>query len=160
MEGKKKSIFKRWWFWAVVVIIIVAVASANGGEEQSQNATGNIDQKPGNASPGQSVTTTAPDQSVTPTATPEAKKPDLELLDHKSTSDQFSSYIEGTIKNNTKKEYGYVQVEINLYDKDGAQVGSTFANTTNLEPGGTWKFKAIVLEENVASYKIKDITGF
>lgn len=90
----------------------------------------------------------------------EAGKPKLEVLDHKVESDEYTRYVVGTVKNNTKKEYGYVQVEINLYDKDGAQVGSTLANANNLEAGGTWKFKAFVLEENAASYKIKDVTGF
>ena len=66
----------------------------------------------------------------------------------------------GTVKNNTKKQYKYVQVEINLYDKDGNQVGSTMSNVNNLEPGATWKFKAPVFEEKAASFKIKEVTGF
>ena len=40
--------------------------------------------------------------------------------------------IEGTIKNNTDKQYSYVQVTFNLYDKDGAQIGSALANINNL----------------------------
>lgn len=91
----------------------------------------------------------------------ESKNKDLELLEHTSEIGEFGNlFITGTVKNNTKKQYTYVQVEINLYDDDDAQVGSTMANTNNLEPGGKWKFKAVVIEENVKSYKIKDITGF
>lgn len=30
----------------------------------------------------------------------------------------------------------------------------------NLEAGGTWKFKTIVIDDEVASYRIADITGF
>jgi N-acetylmuramoyl-L-alanine amidase CwlA len=76
--------------------------------------------------------------------------------------DQFysSKYIAGTVKNNTNKQYSYVQVEINLYDDAGNQVGSTLANANNLEPGGTWKFKAPIIEEKATKYKVKDVTGF
>lgn len=89
------------------------------------------------------------------------EKQDLELIDSGSKRDEFGNlYITGTIKNNTNKQYKYVQVEINLYDGDGAQIGSTLANTNNLEPGGTWKFKAVALEDGAKSYKIKDVTGF
>lgn len=66
----------------------------------------------------------------------------------------------GILKNTTGREYGYVQIQFNLYDKEGIQVGSTLANINNLEPHGTWKFEAGILEENVTTFKVKDITGF
>lgn len=88
------------------------------------------------------------------------KVPKLEVLDHKTITESYVRYVTGTIRNNTSREYSYVQVEINLYDSSGAQVGSTLANMNNLEPNGLWKFKAPILEENATSYKIKDVTGF
>jgi hypothetical protein len=85
----------------------------------------------------------------------------LELLNKDNVNENGISYVVGTVKNNTSKQYSYVQVEINLYDESGAQIGSTLANTNNLEAGGTWKFKAVVLEDkNVKQYKVKNITGF
>ena len=70
-------------------------------------------------------------------------------------------YIEGTIKNNTDKKYSYVQVTFNLYDESGAQIGTAIDNINNLEPNGTWKFKALGSEgKNVASYKFVEITGW
>jgi hypothetical protein len=68
--------------------------------------------------------------------------------------------IMGTVKNNGGNTYKYVQVTINLYDSSGAQVGSTLANINNLEPGGTWKFSAPILQKDTTSYKVKEITGF
>ena len=81
------------------------------------------------------------------------------------TSDQYGmSYtIEGTIKNNTDKQYSYVQVTFNLYDSDGAQIGTALANINNLEANGIWKFKAIGSLGNgksVASYKLMEIKGW
>lgn len=66
----------------------------------------------------------------------------------------------GLAVNNTDEQLSYVQIEINLYDKDGIQVGSTFSNTNNLEPQGKWKFEAPILEDNVVSYKITGISSF
>lgn len=66
----------------------------------------------------------------------------------------------GTLRNNTKKQYSYVQVEFNLYDNTGAQVGSTLANVNNLEPGGTWAFEAGVLEGRATQAKLKGVSSF
>jgi hypothetical protein len=91
----------------------------------------------------------------------EEQKDDLELLEGtETTKDEFTKYIEGKIRNNTKHEYSYVQVTFNLYDDEGALVDSTLANVNNLEPGGIWKFKAIIMNEDATSFKLSDITGF
>ena len=84
------------------------------------------------------------------------------LVSDKSTTDSLgTTYIEGKIKNNTDKEYSYVQVTFNLYDKDGAQLGTAMDNINNLEPNGIWKYKAMgLVTEKVASYKLVEITGW
>lgn len=87
-------------------------------------------------------------------------KEDLELLEIDCEVDGYNRYIIGTIKNNTKNTYIYVQVSFNLYDKSGAQIGSTMDNINNLEPGGTWKFKALILEDDAVKFKLADITAF
>ena len=52
------------------------------------------------------------------------------------------------------------EVEINLYDKEGVQIGSTLANANHLEPNGKWRFKAVVLEGSAATAKLKGVTAF
>lgn len=74
--------------------------------------------------------------------------------------DDYSTKITGTLTNNTDKEIGYLQISYTLYDADGAQVGSAFANVNNLEAGGVWKFEAVSFESGVADYKLADVTGF
>lgn len=74
-------------------------------------------------------------------------------------------YVEGYVQNNTDKEYSYVSIEFNLYDSEGALIGTAIDNVNNLESNGKWKFKASSLttsEEtaSVASYKLKEITGW
>jgi len=123
-------------------VLLIALGSA-GGDNKDQGAG----MKDGTSTP------TVSDKAKAP------KVPNLEVIEHSTESDSFTTYIVGKVKNNTDKQYTYVQVELNLYDAEGSQVGSTIDNTNNLEPGGTWKFKAAALEE-FTSYKIKDITGY
>lgn len=85
------------------------------------------------------------------------------LLDgHTGRSDSFSYYIEGSVKNNTDKAYSYVSITFNVYDADGAQLGTAYDNINNLEANGTWKFKAVKLSDadKVASYKLVEIKGY
>lgn len=91
---------------------------------------------------------------------PQPERPALELIAHHPQVEEYARYVVGTVKNNTGKHYSYVQIEVNLYDKQKNQVGSTFANINNLEPYGTWKFKALVYEKTVVEYRIQGIKGW
>ena len=85
----------------------------------------------------------------------------LELIESKKTNDSVFAYIEGKVKNNTDKEYSYVQVIFNTYDKDGNTTGTCIDNNSGLNPNGTWKFKAIcdAKSSDIAKFDLKDITG-
>lgn len=76
--------------------------------------------------------------------------------------DAYSCKISGVYTNKAGKDLSYVQVSYNLFDADGNQIGTALANTNNLADGGTWKFEAFgsVAVDEVASYKIGDVTGF
>lgn len=88
-------------------------------------------------------------------------KPALELLDFTAEKNSFFSItITGTVRNNTDKKYSYVQIEFNLYDKSGAQVGTALGNITNLEPYGIWEFEAIGLVSNATMYSFSDLSGW
>lgn len=128
----------------LVVVIIGAVAGAGSSTNK-------------NAETGKTAETSS---------TSTEKKEKFTLQEgHKGNTDEYGmSYtIEGSIKNNTDKQYSYVQVTFNLYDTDGAQIGTAMANINNLEANGLWKFKAIGSLGNgksVASYKLMEITGW
>ena len=78
------------------------------------------------------------------------------------TGDAYSCKISGVYTNKAGKDLSYVQVSYNLFDADGNQIGTALANTNNLSDGGTWKFEAFgsAAVDQVASYKIGDVTGF
>ena len=77
-------------------------------------------------------------------------------------SNSFAMYIEGKIKNNRNKSYSYVQVTFTTYDVEGNVIGSCMDNINNLDANGTWKFKAICLEDPdiIDHYELKEISGW
>lgn len=143
-EKPKKKFYKKWWFWVIIVAVIIIIgSSASGGEDTPKTDSGAQGTQSGQV------------QTEKPT-----KKEDLEISDLNMTTDDFSTKITGKITNNTDKTYSYVQVTFSLYDSEGALLGTALANVNNLEGGGVWKFEAVGFEQNVASYKLTDITKF
>lgn len=145
------------WTAAGVLVFGLSIALVGLGEI----GAGSTPAGSGTASPSTSSAppaTTKPEAPAEPAPPP---KPYLELVEsHPETGEFGMRTIAGTVRNNTGREYGYVQVEINLYDDEGNQLGSTLANCNNLEPGGTWKFQAPVFDENAVKYRVKGVTGF
>lgn len=123
----------------IIVIIIIAVIATLGGGGETENEpsqTGTIE-----------------------------KKENLVLEDGYSGSlDEYGAlyYIDGYVKNNSDKDYEYVQIEFTAYDSEGNTLGSCYDNTSSLEADGRWKFKASCVDETdkIASYKLKEITGY
>lgn len=68
--------------------------------------------------------------------------------------------VAGKVANTSGKKLAYAQVEINLFDSQGAQVGSTLANVNNLEPGAAWKFEAPVLQDKATTAKVAKVTAY
>jgi hypothetical protein len=87
----------------------------------------------------------------------EQTEPAFKILSYNMKNEEYTKYVTGRIQNNTNKTFGYVQVEINLYDINNNFLGSTLDNVNNFEPGAVWNFKAIVIDDNAKKFKIMDI---
>ena len=135
----------------IIFAVLIFIISSIGGKSTKTS--------PDNST--KSNTEKSSETNVSETSIPEteAKKEDLEILSYENLNDGMLRYVTGQVKNNTDKNYSYVQVEINLLNGD-AVVGSTLDNLNNLAPGQIWKFKAPVFENNVTSFQIVDVTGF
>ena len=85
-----------------------------------------------------------------------SKKDELEIIETKGYKDKYniSYYVEGKAKNVTDKKFSYVQLSFNVYDADGAVIGTCFDNQSDVAGGETWKFKAI------CSGEAKDVKSF
>lgn len=84
------------------------------------------------------------------------------ISDESMDGDEYGVTISGVFTNQTEEDLSYVQVTYTLFDSEGAQIGSAYANANNLAAGGSWKFEAIGFEpvSDVASYELADVTGF
>lgn len=71
-----------------------------------------------------------------------------------------TKYIVGTIKNNSGKKTNLISITFNLYDKDGNVIGSAMDNINFIDVDGTWKFKAVILEDEFDHFKLGEIIGF
>lgn len=150
-EKKKKPIGK---IIAVVAVVLVIVALFGSGSESkdysadsSETAT-DVSQEGSSENASSEQDSAAVKYAVTD-----------EVLD---TSDPYFAYIKGTLANNSGKDLSYIGVEYVLYDADGAQIGTAYANTSSLKADGIWKFEAAILDdvESVASYELADVTAW
>ena len=134
-EKKKKPIGKIILIVVVAIIALGAFGSLSGGDKGSDSST----------SGGTAKTEQAEEKKQEP-----------------YTSNPYGVKITGTLVNNTDDDKSYLQIEYNLYDADGAQIGTALANINNLKAGGTWKFEAASMEkpEDVASWERVDVSGF
>lgn len=76
------------------------------------------------------------------------------------TNDGYWDHIEGIVQNNTGRDLDYVQISFTLYDVDGNVIGTAFTNANNIKDGGTWKFDALITDENYASFELDEISGW
>ena len=100
--------------------------------------------------------------STAPAAASEEPADKYAISDEELTGDTYTTKISGVFTNTSGEKLGYVSVSYNLFDADGNQIDTAYANTSNLDAGGTWKFEATALSgtDKVASYKLGDVTGF
>jgi hypothetical protein len=95
-----------------------------------------------------------------PPATCQARHGDLCVVSSQAISGEYNRYVGGVVRNYGNHTYSYVQVEINLYDNAGNQVGSALDNTTNLEPHSEWHFKAVTIQDEASKFRVMAITGW
>lgn len=95
----------------------------------------------------------------TPTATPTKAtgRERLKILSHDlEYSDFGTTYVVGKAKNVGDSRISWGSVEVKFYDSDEALIGNSLDTVHDLDPGETWKFKAMYFDIDgaVESYKI------
>lgn len=124
MEKKKKMPT-----WLIIVLVIVGVIIIGGiiGSNSDEN----------NSSNKKSIKS--------------EKKEKFSYTIDSAAADDYNLfyYINGTVTNNTDKDYSYVQIEFVCYDSQGNNLGTALDNTNNLLGNQTWKYKATFLGSGV-----------
>lgn len=141
---------------ASVVVNVLAIAIVMGTQSMysaaiNEATKGTISTTDGSAA-----------SAATATASTEESGDKYAIEGEELSGDDYSTKISGTFTNNSGSELSYVQVSYNLFDADGNQIDTAYANTSNLADGGTWKFEATAFKgiDNVASFKLGDVTGY
>lgn len=146
-DKKKRPVVKIILVVFVILVVICAIGSMGGktGSETKASST--------------ESSQTEQRQDVQQESEQEPYTVTDEALDE---SNAYSTIITGTLTNNTDSDKSYIQVQYNLYDADGAQIGTALANTNNLKAGGVWKYEAYGTAEpaKVASWERADVSGF
>ena len=152
LRGKKGG---RGFSIAAVIVNVLAIAIVLGTQSAYSSA---IDE----ATKGTISTEDGSSAAAASTSAESATADKYSIADEQMTGDDYTTTISGTFTNLTDSQLGYVSVSYNLFDADGNQLGTAYANTSNLDAGGTWKFEAVGMydQAKIASYKLADVTGF
>lgn len=152
LRGKKGG---RGFSIAAVIVNVLAIAIVLGTQSAYSSA---IDE----ATKGVISTEDGSSAAAASTSAESATADKYSIADEQMTGDDYTTTISGTFTNLTDSQLGYVSVSYNLFDVDGNQLGTAYANTSNLDAGGTWKFEAVGMydQAKIASYKLADVTGF
>lgn len=140
---------------AAVIVNVLAIAIVLGTQSAYSSA---IDE----AAKGTISTEDGSSVAAASTSAESGAADKYSIADEQMTGDDYTTTISGTFTNLTDSQLGYVSVGYNLFDADGNQLGTAYANTSNLDADGTWKFEAVGMydQAKVASYKLADVTGF
>jgi len=140
---------------AAVIVNVLAIAIVLGTQSAYSSAIDEAAKGTISTEDGSSVATAS-------TSAESGAADKYSIADEQMTGDDYTTTISGTFTNLTDSQLGYVSVGYNLFDADGNQLGTAYANTSNLDAGGTWKFEAVGMygQAKVASYKLADVTGF
>ena len=129
--------------WLGVVFILLLLVSCFAEDTEESNSV-----------------STSP-QVITEQQEKEEKEADYIFIEEPHiTHDGYWNHIEGIVQNNTGKDLDYVQVSFTVYDVDGNVLGSAFANANNVKANGTWKFDALITDDNYASFELDEISGW
>lgn len=89
---------------------------------------------------------------------------DLELVGGIESTKGIVEYdwltITGKVKNNSNKNYSYVQITFSVYDTEDNKIGTCMDNISGLSAGETWSFEAIGEGVNNCTYYLEEIEGF
>jgi len=137
---------------------IIAVGAAGCSSDDSTSTSGEPDESETRDSDGGSESEGEPE-----TDEPDEADDDGSLVfeEHEFVVEEYSTRIEGIVRNDTGVEQSYVEVTATFYNEDNVRIGDSYTNTTDLPDGARWKFDIRVTTdaEDVDRYKVEATTG-
>lgn len=85
----------------------------------------------------------------------------MELLEAKwKIREKSERYISGRARNPLSMSYLHIQVEFDLFDADGNQIGTASDEASHVGSHESWDFEAKVTDPRAVSFKLKGFTGY
>jgi hypothetical protein len=99
------------------------------------------------------------DEVITDSLTKEEgeEKYQLEFSNMEMEKGDYDTTVKGKIKNNSEKEYRYISVDIQYYNKKGAIVDSQITSAFDLKPGMSWDLNSSSISEYAESFEIVSV---
>jgi hypothetical protein len=85
---------------------------------------------------------------------------DLQLVSKKGLLTKEGVVIQGKVKNNTDKDYHFVEISFKLFDKENKELAVVRSTTDSLEAGRTWYFEVKGPYPNAVSSTLERLGGF
>jgi hypothetical protein len=85
---------------------------------------------------------------------------DLQLVSKKGLLTKEGVVIQGKVKNNTDKDYHFVEISFKLFDKENKELAVVRSTTDSLEAGRTWYFEVKGAYPNAVSSTLERLGGF
>ncbi|WP_321974065.1 FxLYD domain-containing protein [Paratractidigestivibacter sp.] len=145
---------------ASLLVCVIACAIVLATQSAYSKAIDEATKGAVSSSSGSSVTGTDAAATGTEPASGDAAKYSIE--GEEFVTDAYNCKIVGIYTNKSGAKQNYVQVSYTLFDADGNQIGTAFANTSNLDDGGTWKFEASTLKsaDEIATWKFSEVSAW
>ncbi|MBU7591535.1 hypothetical protein FVO58_03060 [Metabacillus halosaccharovorans] len=78
----------------------------------------------------------------------------LEFTEMEINEDEYETTVRGIIKNLSDKEYRYISVDIQYYDKKGSIVDSQIQSIYDLKPGKSWNLDSYTISEYADAFEV------
>jgi len=78
----------------------------------------------------------------------------LEFTEMEINKDEYETTVRGIIKNLSDKEYRYISIDIQFYDKKGSIVDSQIQSIYDLKPGKSWNIDSYTISEYADTFEV------
>jgi hypothetical protein len=144
------------WTTAAILILALGLLGALVALKRAQRLVQRQKQRADAvaASLGTTNTSTAPSPEPPSTAHGDLEVSDISLQKTAGTS---LVYALGTVRNSSNRQRFGVKVELALLDAAGQKLGTATDYRQVLEPGGQWRFKALVVDSKAVTARLESI---
>jgi hypothetical protein len=73
--------------------------------------------------------------------------------------DEYNYTVTYTFKNNSNIKFDYIELDLNVYDKNGTKLDTNMTNITDVKPGQTFKMSVDLYQDGADHFDINTLTN-